>query len=77
MKKQPDFIIPGHEFYRGTFIPEGDEVMRALIDREWQDPLMRELKIQFANTTDAHDEVLLLDAMNQRSRELSEPEANQ
>lgn len=77
MKKQPDFTIPGHEFYRGQFIPEGDEAARAMVDRQWLDPLMQELMIQFDNTADAHDEVMLLDAMTQRARELAKPEANQ
>ncbi|MGK9450776.1 hypothetical protein ACSSZE_05830 [Acidithiobacillus caldus] len=68
--KKPDFTIPGHEFYRGTFIPEGDEAARAMVDREMKDPRMAQLCAMFDATTDAHDECILLDEMNRYRRQI-------
>ena len=76
MTKYSDIpVIPGYELYRGTFIPEGDEKARAAVDRDWADPRMAQIMAAFDATNDAHAEVMLLDEMNKRARELSEPEA--
>jgi hypothetical protein len=77
MKNNPDFTVPGHEFYRGSFIPAGDELAKAMLDREALDPRMQALRAAFGATSDAYAEVMLLDEITKRARELSEPEANQ